>query len=352
MWSFPLFPEEASTFAVQVDRVYFGLLLICGSIAAIIAIALVYFAIRYRKNSNADRSPRTVNPTKMETTLVVVLTFVGFGIFAWATEVYFEIKPPPGDALDINVVAKQWMWKTQQPDGQREINSLHLPVGRPVRLTLRSEGVIHSFYVPAFRIKQDVIPGHYTHLTFTPTKTGTFHLFCAEYCGAQHSKMVGQVVVMEEPEFQEWLEENQAAGGTGDQMVVEAMAGDQGGLFFQYKCYQCHMSDNNIRAPNLEGLFGREVAIVGGTTIKADEEYIRESIIFPAAKVVKGYPPVMPSFKGQIAPEDIDELIEYIKSLQFDSPEGEGESLVANQVEDATATPETGAERSEGPEKP
>jgi cytochrome c oxidase subunit 2 len=352
MWDFPLFPIQASDFAEQVDHIYFGLLFICGTIALLVAFGVVAFSIRYRKDSKAPRPPRGVDPTHLETGLVAVLLLISLGIFAWASQVYVLVQPPTGDAWNIDVVAKQWMWKTQHPQGQREINSLHLPVGRRIRLTLRSEDVIHSFFVPAFRVKQDVLPGRYTHIAFTPTKTGVFHLFCAEYCGAQHSKMVGQVVVLEEREFQTWLEENRAAGGTSRRMVVEAFTGDRGKLFFEYKCHQCHMSDNNIRAPNLEGLFGKEVALVGGTSIVADEEYIRESIVNPAAKVVRGYPDVMPTFKGQISSEELAELVNYVKSLQFNPPQGEEEALGTELFEQATAEIRSTTDSSEGERTP
>jgi cytochrome c oxidase subunit 2 len=219
----------------------------------------------------------------------------------------------------VYVVAKQWMWKVQHPGGRREINTLHVPRGRAVKLTLTSQDVIHSFYVPAFRVKMDVLPDRYTTAWFQATKTGTFHLFCAEYCGTEHSLMRGRVVVMEPAAYQAWL------GPGAQQEPIPGMPGTAEaplrvhgrGAFFQAGCNACHVPDSDLRAPRLEWLFGSEVQLRNGQTVRADEEYLRESILEPNAKAVAGYPTpsLMPTYRGQVSEEQVVELIEYIKSL-------------------------------------
>jgi cytochrome c oxidase subunit 2 len=211
---------------------------------------------------------------------------------------------PPDDCLEINVVAKQWMWKIQHPDGQQEINALHVPLGRPVKLRMISEDVIHSFYVPAFRVKQDVLPGRYTTIWFQPTRAGEFHLFCAEYCGTSHSQMRGTVVVQTESQYAQWLQ-------GGPRESPEA-AGQR--LYEQFRCTTCHDAAIKPRCPPLDGVFGTTVRLADGGTVTADENYLRESIVRPAAKLVAGYPAVMPSFEGQIGEEGILQIIAYLKS--------------------------------------
>ncbi|RPJ81862.1 MAG: cytochrome c oxidase subunit II, partial [Acidobacteria bacterium] len=230
---------------------------------------------------------------------------------AW---VYFAIASVPAEALDVYVVGKQWMWKFQHPGGQREINELHVPVNRPVRLTMTSEDVIHDLYVPAFRIKADVIPGRYATAWFEATKAGTYHLFCAEYCGTQHSGMKGRVVVMEPQEYQAWL-----GGATGSGSM--AAAGEK--LFQDLACHTCHQESGQGRGPVLQGLFGRPVALQNGQVVTADEAYIRESILNPASKVVAGFMPIMPTFQGLVTEEQVLQLIEYVKSLQVQAPAGQ-----------------------------
>jgi len=208
--------------------------------------------------------------------------------------------------VDVFVVAKQWMWTLQHPSGQREINELHVARGQPVRLVMTSQDVIHSFFVPAFRLKQDVLPGRYTEMWFTPTRTGRFHLFCAEYCGTDHARMGGDIVVMEPADFERWLD---AHGGTPD------MAARGEALFRQYGCSGCHGANATIHAPDLAGLFGKPVPLADGTTVIADERYLRDSILLPRKEIAAGYEPIMPSFAGQIGEPDILDLIAYIRRL-------------------------------------
>jgi len=231
-------------------------------------------------------------------------------MFTWGASLYFQNARSPDDAMEINIVGKQWMWKIQHPEGQREINELHVPVGRPVKLIMTSEDVIHSFFVPAFRIKMDVLPGRYTTAWFEATQTGEFHLFCAEYCGNEHSKMIGKVVVLDPPAYERWI------GGEGQ---GESLAELGERRFEELRCVNCHPPGSGDRGPSLVGLFGSTVPLEGGGTAVADEEYFRESVLNPRAKVVAGFRPVMPTFQGQISEEQLLELIAYVRTL-----EGEG----------------------------
>jgi cytochrome c oxidase subunit 2 len=234
-------------------------------------------------------------------------------IFGWASKVYFEQYSPPQNAMEVYVVGKQWMWKVQHSTGQREINELHVPIGRKIKLIMTSEDAIHSFFVPAFRMKADVVPGKYTTQWFEATKTGTFHLFCAEYCGMNHSGMIGSVIVMESREFDNWLSGN--AGNT-----TPAVAGQQ--LFQTLGCVSCHGANGEGgRGPTLAGLFGRDVRLGNGQTVRADEAYIRESILNPQAKLVEGFGPIMPTFQGQVSEDQLVQLLAFIKSLQISNPQ-------------------------------
>jgi cytochrome c oxidase subunit 2 len=228
-------------------------------------------------------------------------------MFIWGAQVFFEIHRPPDEALDVYVTAKQWMWKLQHPQGQREINALHVPVRTRVRLTMTSEDVIHCFYVPAFRVKRDVLPGRYHRLWFEATKTGEYHLFCAEYCGTKHSEMIGTVYVMEPADYEQWLS-GAAAGEPPEE------AGKK--LFAAMRCDSCHSPTSGARGPALEGLFGSQVSLAGGATAVADEDYLRESMLAPLAKLVHGYEPLMPTYQGQLGEEQILQIIAYLKSLK------------------------------------
>jgi cytochrome c oxidase subunit 2 len=227
-------------------------------------------------------------------------------IFVWGAKLFFVSFDPPPNALEINVVAKQWMWKVQHPEGKSEIDELHIPAGQPVKLLLTSQDVIHDFFVPAFRVKKDVLPGRYTTLWFEASKPGTYHLFCAQYCGTQHSGMVGRIIVMEPPAYATWV----GGGGTGGSMTA---AGQK--LFQTLGCATCHLPNDTGRGPSLVGLIGKTVALQGGKSVTADENYIRESILEPRAKIVRGYEPVMPIFKGSVSEEGVMQILSYIKSL-------------------------------------
>jgi len=216
------------------------------------------------------------------------------------------MKRSPANTIDIYVVGKQWMWKIQHPEGKREINELHIPIGQPVQLTMASEDVIHSFYIPAFRTKKDVVPGRYTTLWFEANKLGEYHLFCAEYCGTQHSTMIGKVTVMEPDAYQNWL-----SGGIGGETMVQA--GER--QFQQLGCHTCHKEVSGGRGPSLVGVYGKPVQLDNGGTVTADEAYVRESILNPQAKIVHGFKPIMPTFQGQINEETLIQILTYIQSL-------------------------------------
>ena len=313
MWDFPLFPNQASSLARQVDEVFLFELAIAGFFTALICLLIVSFAVVYRRKARANRSRPPVASPIMEVIWIAVPSLLGLVMFIAGARLFFQLYQPPGDALEIAVVGKQWMWHLQHPEGRSEINELHVPLGRAVKLTLISHDVIHSFFVPAFRVKQDVLPGRYTSMWFEPTQLGRFHLFCAEYCGTNHSTMRGSVTVMEPSDFQSWL----SSGGAGPSMAEE---GER--LFVQHHCAGCHRGSQTVHAPRLEGVFGRPVPIQVGRDVQfvtADAAYIRDSIFLPKAQVVAGYEPVMPSYKDQISEQDLLKIIAYIKSI---GPEG------------------------------
>ncbi len=304
---FPLFPDQASSFAIQVDALYFGILALSVFFALLVVILVVIFAIKYQRKSD-DEVPRQIaGHLGLEIFWTAIPLVLALGVFVWATVLYFHLITPPPNAMEMYVVGKQWMWKLQHPEGKKEINELHVPLGESVRLTMTSEDVIHSFYIPAFRVKKDVVPGRYTNLWFKPTQVGSYHLFCAEFCGTEHSRMIGTVHVLEPQDYEAWL-----TGGTANEPME--VAGER--LFEQYACHTCHKMDGTGRGPSLSGLFGKTVALEGGGTAVVNEAYIRESILNPSAKVMAGYKPIMPTFKGQISEEGIIQLIAYIKSLK------------------------------------
>ncbi len=309
---FPFFPDQASTTAVQVDHLYFFLIAMSGFILAIVFLPMIYFLFKYRRGHRANRAPLRVSTTKVEIIWTVIPFLLAMGMFAWGARVYFDMEVPPADTLEINVVGKQWMWKVQHQEGNREINELHIPVGRTVKLTLGSEDVIHSFYIPAFRIKQDVVPGRFVTEWFQATKVGVYHLYCAEFCGTDHSKMIGTVYVLPPAQYQEWLHQ----GSVGDTL---AQSGER--LFRELGCSGCHVGKGTVRAPRLEGLYGKLVPLTDGRVVRADDRYIRDSILLPASEVAGGYEPLMPTFQGHISEEELFQLIAYLKSIGDKQPE-------------------------------
>lgn len=297
----------ASSGAAQVDALFLALVLLCGLVALAITVVAGVFVFHYHdsREVNRDNPPANLPRVELFWTTGTLLAFLF--LFLWGASLYafIDMLSPPDDALDIYVVGKQWVWKVQHPEGRREVNSLHVPTGRPIRLVMTSEDVIHSFFLPDFRVKKDVVPGRYTIMWFEPERTGTYDLLCAEYCGSAHSRMRGRVVVMEPEEYARWLER-----------------GDRGGLVAQgeryyrnFGCSGCHAPASTVHAPRLEGLFGRPVHLIDGTTTLADEAYVRDSILLPRKDIVAGFAPIMPSFEGQVGEGEMLALIAYIKSL-------------------------------------
>jgi cytochrome c oxidase subunit 2 len=306
-----LFPNAASNFAGQFDDLFWVLTLLSVFFTVLVLSMMIFFAIRYRAGSKVDRSNPVDHNRKVEFALIGILLIIGLGVFFWSARPFASIYgEAPANALNIYVIGKQWMWHIQHPDGIRENDALHIPVGRPVKLTMISQDVIHSFFVPAFRIKRDVVPGMYTSVWFIPTKVGKYHLFCAQYCGADHSQMTGWVTVMKPQDYAAW----EASGGetpTTPRSTMEA-TGEQ--IFNNLACVSCH-GFAPARAPALVGLYGQPVKLTDGRTVIADDAYIRESILYPDAKVVEGYQPIMPPFKDQLSEEQVLDLIAFLKSL-------------------------------------
>ena len=303
-------PQAADT-AARFDALFFSLLGLTATVALGIAAVIVFFAVRYRRGSRADRENPPVRNPVVETIWIAVPLALFLGIFAWGAVIYAGYYQGDADAMPVYVVGRQWMWKLQHANGRREINELHLPLGRPVRLVLTTQDVIHSFFVPAFRIKQDAVPGRYTTLDFTPSRLGEFRLHCAEYCGTDHAAMGGRVIVMPPAEFERWL----ARDGTGASMAARGFV-----TFRKYGCSGCHDPRSTVHAPDLRGLYGRMVHLQDGRTVIADDSYIRDSILLPGRDVVAGFAPVMPSFAGQIAEDEILDLIAWLKQSEASRP--------------------------------
>lgn len=298
-------PPAASANAGRVDILFVSLLGLCGAMALAVCILIIVFCVRYRSSAkvNRDHVPRKFTALEVFWTVTPLLLFIG--LCAWAAYDYLRQNQAPEDAMPVFVVAKQWMWTLEHSNGRREINQLHLPMGRPVRLLMTSQDVIHSFFVPAFRVKQDLVPGRYTALSFTPVQAGTYDLYCAEYCGTEHSVMRGEVVVMPPAAFAVWL-----ASGTSPGTL--AKQGES--LFRRHGCSGCHGAGS--RAPSLAGLLGADVALADGRHVYADENYVRDAILQPRKDIVAGYEPIMPSYAGQLSEQDLLALLEYMRSLQ------------------------------------
>lgn len=313
-----LMPAAASTYAGRVDAVYFFLIAVSAFFALLIAGLIVVFAIQYRRRSD-DETPAPIEGSlALELTWSIIPFVIAMVIFFWGAQLFVSLKTSPKNAIDVFVVGRQWMWKVQHLEGRREINVMHVPVGRPIKVTLTSEDVIHDFFVPAFRIKEDAVPGRYTEEWFEATRVGTYHLFCSQYCGTQHSRMIGEIVVMEPADYQAWLSGSDAASAgdaAGASAAVPVAAAGEA-LFGRFGCGTCHRGESGALGPTLTGVFGSQVRLQSGDTITADESYVRESILNPQAKIVAGYPPVMPTFKGQVSEEELLQLITYIKTLR------------------------------------
>ena len=312
----PFIPPSASTLSGKVDALYFYLVGVTVFFTFLIWGVLSFFVIKYRRRNTYEIPRPVAGSHKLETMWSVIPFIIAMTMFAWGAQVFFEQWRPPTNAVEIYVVGKQWMWKIQHTTGQREINELHVPVGRKIKLIMTTEDVIHDFFIPAFRIKADVVPGRYTTLWFEATKPGRYHLFCAEYCGMNHSGMIGSVVALEPTEFDDWL-----SGNSSQQSP--AVAGQQ--IYETLGCVSCHgAAGEGGRGPALEGIFGKPVFLNNGQSIIADEAYIRESIVNPQAKLVNGFGPIMPTFQGQVSEEQLLQILAFIKSLQSEVPQAAG----------------------------
>jgi len=326
-------PDQASSVASSVDLFFAFMVAVSAFFSLLIAGLIVYFGLRYRASAQPDVPIHHdelelghVSHSSGAILLEIAWTVIPLGLcmvmFVWGTRLYFTLARPPADAVEMYVTGKQWMWKFQHPEGKREINELHVPVGENVKLIMSSEDVIHSLFVPAFRVKQDVLPGRSTHLWFRATKPGTYHLFCAEYCGTQHSGMIGYVTVMEPRDYEAWL-----SGGTEGSGLTLAQTGER--LFTERACATCHLQDGKGRGPSLLGLAGTPVRLTSGGTVVADESYLRESILNPATKVTAGFEPVMPTFQGQLTEDQVVALLAYIKSLSKEKASSEAAPAAA-----------------------
>ncbi len=310
---FKWLPEQASTVAPEVDMLTLFIVAVTVLITVLVGVLTIGFAVAFRRKSESYIPAPWFGSVPLEVGWTLIPVVICLVMFTWGVKVYSNIVIPPADAMELYAVGRQWMWKIQHPEGQREINALHVPIGRPVKVTLTSEDVIHCFSIPAFRIKQDVVPGRYSSLWFQATKPGTYQLFCSEYCGTEHSRMIGKVIVMEEADYQKWLSEGAESG--------QALQGRK--LYTKLQCVTCHTGNAEAKAPNLEGIYRKHIPISHidgvktkeGTKVFADDSYIRESILYPNAKVAAGWESIMPTYQGLVTEEELLQVIAYIKSL-------------------------------------
>ena len=304
------FPDEASSNALEVDHLFLALLGLSGLLIISVFGLLFVFCVRYRAGNHGVRHPYSGSSLKFEITWMVIPFVIFMGLFAWATHLYIRMYTLPPQGIAIDIVGKQWMWKIQHEGGQCEINQLHVPVDRNILINLTSEDVVHSFFIPAFRVKRDAVPGRYTSMWFKATQIGTYHIFCSQYCGLNHDEMIGEVIVQSSRDYALWLE-----SGKPEQDLV--VSGEE--LFHQVGCSGCHAQQSTIRAPRLNGLYNSTVAVSDGTTVIADRQYLRDSILLPNKQITAGYAPVMPTYQGQLNEEQVNELVSYLMSLKTQS---------------------------------
>jgi cytochrome c oxidase subunit 2 len=323
---FSLWPTQASNFAWEVDALYLFIIAVCLLFGVGVFLAVVYFVVKYQRRTEDEIPEQIEGNMPLEIFWSVVPLGIVMVMFAWSTLIFFKMSAPPAQALNFSVVGKQWMWKVQHPSGKREINELHIPIGQPIKLTITAEDVLHSFYIPAFRTKMDAVPGRYTTSWFEPTKVGEYHIFCAEYCGLDHSRMIGKVVVMDVAQYERWLRDGNVSAASVSTGEPPEVVGAR--LFQEQRCVTCHQT-NGMLGPMLAGVFGNQVKLQSGETIVADENYVRESILNPVAKIVAGYQPIMPTYQGQLSEEQLLQLISYIKSLGKPAEGGHAQAVRA-----------------------
>jgi cytochrome c oxidase subunit 2 len=308
MTNFALFPPEASTLAPQMDALYFFMVLVSLVGLTVVILLIISFSILYNKERHPVAT-QIEGSTLLEATWTIIPLGLFLIMFVWGALIYFRVYTPPANAMNIYVVGKQWMWKIEHPGGQHEIDSLHVPTGRPVQLTLISQDVFHSFSIPAFRVKREAIPGRYTTVWFQATVPGTYHLFCTQYCGTNHSQMIGEVVVMTPDDFKKWLE----GSTTGN-----SLAQDGERLFASLSCNACHNTKPEARGPNLVGVYGSQLTLSSGQSVTVDDAFLRDAILNPSRHITPGFSPIMPTYQGQISEEGVFALVEYLKNLNSD----------------------------------
>jgi cytochrome c oxidase subunit 2 len=301
-----LFPAEASGIAPYVDSLYFFLVLMTIVGTTLVATLLLVFSIRYRREKNPVAT-QIEGSTLLEATWTIIPLAIFLVAFVWGALLYFRIYDPPTNAMNIYIVGKQWMWKAEHPGGQHEIDALHVPLGKPVQLTMISQDVFHSFSVPDFRIKREVIPGRYSTVWFEATQVGTYHLFCTQYCGTQHAGMVGEVTVMTPGDYKKWLEQSNSG---------QSLAQNGERLFASMGCNSCHNGTAAARGPNLAGVYGSKLMLTNGSQILVDDAYLRDAILNPSEHVTAGFSPIMPTYQGQISEDGLIDLVEFIKNMQ------------------------------------
>ena len=301
-----LFPEEASTIAPYTDALYFFLLLITIVGLVLVGVLVFGFSIRYRREKHPV-AIQVEGSTLLEATWTIIPLALFLVCFVWGALLYFRIYTPPTNSMNIYVVGKQWMWKAEHPGGQHEINALHVPMGQPVQLTMISQDVFHSFSIPAFRVKREVIPGRYSTVWFQATTPGVYHIFCTQYCGTLHSGMIGEVTVLKPEDYDAWTK-------TSTSGMSLAQNGER--LFASMGCNACHSGAAAARGPNLAGVYGSRLQLASGSAVTVNEAYLRDSILNPSQHVTAGYAPIMPTYQGQISEDGLIDLVEYIKTLQ------------------------------------
>jgi cytochrome c oxidase subunit 2 len=301
-----LFPAEASTISPYTDALYFFLLLMTVVGMLLVCVLVFGFSIRYRREKNPVAT-QVEGSTLLEATWTIIPLAIFLVTFVWGALLYFRIYDPPANAMNIYVVGKQWMWKAEHPGGQREINALHVPAGRPVQLTMISQDVFHSFSIPDFRVKREVIPGRYSTVWFQATEPGTYHIFCTQYCGTQHSGMIGEVTVLTPDDYEKWTKQSTSG-------MSLAQNGER--LFASMGCNACHSGTAAARGPNLAGVYGSKLTLTNGNQVLVNDAYLRDAILNPSEHVTAGFAPIMPTYQGQISEDGLIDLVEYIKNLQ------------------------------------
>src|SRR3984885_1350398 len=305
MVNFAIIPPEAARIAPQVDALLVFMTLVSLVGLTLVALLMTAFSILYRRDKNPVAT-QIEGSTLLEATWTIIPLGLFLVMFVWGSILYFRIYTPPPNAMNIYVVGKQWMWKAEHPGGQHEINSLHVPINQPIQITLISQDVFHSFSIPAFRVKREAIPGRYTTVWFNATQVGTYHLFCTQYCGTQHSGMIGDVTVLTAKDYKKWLAESTSG-------VSLAQNGER--LFASLSCNACHNGQPDSRGPSLAEVYGSKLTLSTGQPVLVDEAYLRQAILNPSAHITQGYAPIMPTYQGQVSEEGLISLVEYIKNL-------------------------------------